>query len=123
MDLKATDKACGPAERMLCAWGCGDEGRLTRSLTVGVREQSGHAQGLHGRLRIMQGSGSTSGFPGGLDHKESAGNEGDQVQSLGQEDPLEKGIATSILAWRIPWTEKAGGLYSPQGRKESNTTE
>ena len=35
------------------------------------------------------------------------------VQSLGQEDPLEKEIAThsSILAWRIPWTEEPGGLY------------
>ena len=35
-----------------------------------------------------------------------------QVQSLGQEDPLEKGMAThcSILAWRIPWTEDPGGL-------------
>ena len=34
------------------------------------------------------------------------------VQSLSQEDPLEKGMAThsSILAWRIPWTEKPGGL-------------
>ena len=92
---------------------------------MGVREQSGHAQGLHGHLGIMQGSVSTTGFPGGLDHKESAGNAGDRVQSLGQEDPLEKGIAThsSILAWRIPWTEKSGGLYSPRGRKESNTTE
>ena len=35
-----------------------------------------------------------------------------QVQSLGQEDPLEKEIAThsSILAWRIPWREEPGGL-------------
>ena len=35
-----------------------------------------------------------------------------QVQSLGQEDPLEKGIATHscILVWRIPWTEESGGL-------------
>ena len=35
-----------------------------------------------------------------------------QVQSLGQEDPLEKGMAThsSILAWEIPWTEESGGL-------------
>ena len=34
------------------------------------------------------------------------------VQSLGQEDPLEKEMAThsSILAWRIPWTEETGGL-------------
>ena len=37
-----------------------------------------------------------------------------QVQSLGREDPLEKRMAThsSILAWRIPWTEEPGGLQS-----------
>ena len=37
-----------------------------------------------------------------------------QVQSLGQEDPLEKGMATysSILAWRIPWIEECGGQQS-----------
>ena len=37
-----------------------------------------------------------------------------RVQSLGQEDPLEKGKAThsSILAWRIQWTEEPGGLQS-----------
>ena len=37
-----------------------------------------------------------------------------QVQSLGQEDPLEKGMATHsrILAWRIPWTQEPGGLHS-----------
>ena len=47
-----------------------------------------------------------------------------QVQSLGQEDPLEKGMAThsSILAWRIPWTEEPGGLQ-PMGRKELDMTE
>ena len=37
-----------------------------------------------------------------------------QVQSLGLDDPLEKGMATysSILAWTIPWTEEPGGLQS-----------
>ena len=37
-----------------------------------------------------------------------------RVQSLGQEDPLEKGMAThsSIFAWRIPWTEEPVGLQS-----------
>ena len=37
-----------------------------------------------------------------------------QVQSLGWEDPLEEGIEapSSILAWRIPWTEEPGGLVS-----------
>ena len=46
------------------------------------------------------------------------------VRSLGQEDPLEKEMAphSSILAWRIPWTEELGGLQST-GRKESDTTE
>ena len=46
------------------------------------------------------------------------------VQSLGWENPLEKAVAThsSILAWRIPWTEEPGG-YSPQGCKELDTTE
>ena len=36
------------------------------------------------------------------------------VRSLGQEDPLEEGMATypSILAWKIPWAEKPGGLQS-----------
>ena len=40
--------------------------------------------------------------------------QGPQVQSLGQEDPLKKGMSTlcSILAWRIPWTEEPGGLQS-----------
>ena len=46
-------------------------------------------------------------------------------QSPGQEDPLEEGMATlsSILAWGIPWTEEPGGLYSPQGHEELDTTE
>ena len=43
----------------------------------------------------------------------NAGTAGD-AGSLSQEDPLEKGMATysSILAWRIPWTEEVGGLQS-----------
>ena len=47
------------------------------------------------------------------------------VQSLGQEYTLEEGTATysNILAWRIPWTEEPGGLYSPWGHKESDMTE
>ena len=42
-----------------------------------------------------------------------------RVQSQGQEDTLEKGMAThsSVLAWRIPWTEEPDGLYSPWGRR------
>ena len=50
------------------------------------------------------------GFPGGSEDKASACNAGDP----GWEDPLEKEMAThsSILAWRIPWTEEPGGLQS-----------
>ena len=46
------------------------------------------------------------------------------VQSLGWDDPLEKGMAThsNILSWRIPWTEEPGGLQS-MGHKESDMTE
>ena len=46
-----------------------------------------------------------------------------QVLALGQEDPLEEGMAThsSILAWRIPWTEELGGLQS-MGSQESDMT-
>ena len=47
-----------------------------------------------------------------------------QVPSQGWEDPLEKGMAThsSILAWRIPWTEEPGGLQT-MGLQKSQTTE
>ena len=47
------------------------------------------------------------------------------VQSLGWEDPLEKEMEThsSILAWKIPWTEEPGRLVSPWGRKGSDMTE
>ena len=46
------------------------------------------------------------------------------VQSLGWEDPLEKGMTThsSILAWRIPWTEQPDRLHTPWGQKELDTT-
>ena len=45
-----------------------------------------------------------------------------QAQSLGWEDPLQKKMAahSSILAWKIPWTEEPGGLWD---HKESDTTE
>ena len=65
------------------------------------------------------------GFPDGTvvtDLPASAGSPRDTVQSLGQEDPLEKEMAThsSILAWRIPWTEEPGRLQF-MGSKESDT--
>ena len=55
-----------------------------------------------------------SGLPWWLSNKEYACNAGDWVQSLGREDPLEKGMAShfSILTWRIPWTEELDGLQS-----------
>ena len=60
--------------------------------------------------------GARMGFPGGSGGmvKNPTAMWETWVRSLGQEDPLEKGMAThsSILAWRIPWTEDPGGLKS-----------
>ena len=54
------------------------------------------------------------GFPGGSVVKNPPSKQEMQVWSLGQEDPLEKEMATQprILAWEIPWTEEPGGLQS-----------
>ena len=53
-------------------------------------------------------------FPSGSEVKVSACNAGDLGRSLGREDPLEEEMVThsSLLAWRIPWTEEPGGLQS-----------
>ena len=54
------------------------------------------------------------GFPGDSVVKSLPAVQESGVQSLGGEDPLEEGMAThsSVLAWRIPWTEEPGGLQS-----------
>ena len=51
--------------------------------------------------------------------------QGTQVQPLGQKDPSEKGIGThsSILAWRIPWTEKAGRLQSMGSQSQTRLSD
>ena len=48
----------------------------------------------------------------------NAGDSKDTVRFLGQEDPLDEGMATHsrVLAWRIPWTEEPGGLRSIRSR-------
>ena len=58
--------------------------------------------------------GASLGFPGGPISKELACNDGDRLQSLGWEVPLEEEMAThsSIPAWRVPWTEEPGRLQS-----------
>ena len=54
------------------------------------------------------------GFPSGSVVKNLPVRQEMRVRSLGQEDPLEEEIAThsSILAWKIPWTDEPGGLQS-----------
>ena len=61
----------------------------------------------------MEGTGFSL-FPAGSDGKESAGNVGDLGSIPGLGRSLEKGMEThsSILAWRIPWTEEPGELQS-----------
>ena len=65
------------------------------------------------------------GFPGGSEVKASAWNAGDPVRSLGREDPLEKEMAThsSILAWRIPWTQEPGGLQSTGSQSQTRLSD
>ena len=64
-------------------------------------------------------------FLGQLVVKNPAAKQETWVRYLGQEDPLEKEKAThsSILAWKIPWTEEPGGLQSMGVTKESDMTE
>ena len=71
------------------------------------------------------------GFPGGSDGEVSAYSAGDLVQSLGQEDPLEKEMAThsSVLAWRIPgtgdpawWAAVHGVTQSPARLKQLSSS-
>ena len=66
-----------------------------------------------------------SDFPGGSDGKVSDYNAGDTGSIPGLGNPLEKKmvIHSSTIAWKIPWTEELGRLYSPWGPKESDTTE
>ena len=74
--------------------------------------------GLIGRISIMKMTILSKAIyrfnAGGSDSKQSACNTGVSGSILGWEDPLKKGMAThsSILAWRIPWTEEPGGLLS-----------
>ena len=73
-----------------------------------------HTLNIHIYLRYM-------GFPGGLERNLPAMQE-TWVRFPGQEDHLEKGMAThsSVLAWKIPWAEKPGGLQS-MGSQKSQT--
>ena len=65
-------------------------------------------------LDYLGGSQSLGDFPGGSVIKSLPVRQEAQIQSLSREDTLEKEMAThsSILAWRIPWTEEHGGLQS-----------
>ena len=77
-------------------------------VTCGSKCHMSHAF-LYGRLSLL-----FWGFPGGSVVKNLPANAGDRVWSLSWEDPLEKETAahSSILAWKIPWTEEPGALQS-----------
>ena len=61
-------------------------------------------------------------FPGGSDGKASAYSAGDPSSIPGLEDPLEKEMAThsSILAWKIPWTEKRCRLQCMRSQRDGH---
>ena len=81
-------------------------------------------QKLEDRDPIFYDNYISMGFPDGSGGKDSACNQETWVQSLGQKNPLEEGMVTNsgIPAYRIPWTEKPGGVQS-MGHKELYTTE
>ena len=87
-------------------------------------EEPGRLQSM-GLQRVGHNSGFTQGGTSGVTVVENLSAKQEmQVQSLGQEDPLEKGPAThsTMLVWRNPWTKEPGGLQF-MGSKESDTTE
>ena len=65
------------------------------------------------------------GFPSGSEGKASACNVGDlgSIPGLGRSPGEGMATHSSILAWKIPWTEKPSTIYSLWGRKELDTTE
>ena len=96
--------------------GGGGAGSACPLRSVGHHLRSKRLWGLEHSPRAEQEfvKDSPAGFPGGSLVKNLPAVQEAQVRSLGREDPLEKGMATlsSILAWRIPWTEEPGGLQS-----------
>ena len=64
------------------------------------------------------------GFSGGSEVKNPSVKQEMRVQSLGQEDPLEKetSIHSSTLVWKIPWTEESGGVQFMGSQKELDMT-
>ena len=64
-------------------------------------------------------------LPGGSAVKNLSAMQETQVQSLGQQDPLEKEMAThpSILAWKVPWTEEPGGIQSMRSQRVGHNLE
>ena len=70
-------------------------------------------------LRVFNPAEPKEGFLVGLAVKDLSSMQKTWVQSLGQEHPLEKVMEThsSILAWRITWTEEPGGLQSMQSQR------
>ena len=91
---------------------------LGRSLPLRGPNSLFFVTGRLDQMAIMVPSNHYRGFPGGASGEEPAcrcrRHKGCEVRSLGWEDPLEKEMAahSSILAWRIPWTEEPGGLQS-----------
>ena len=90
----------------------------------------GSVSGRYHRLCLEALTAGEVSFPGGASVKDLPANaggardRGSMASSLGWEDPLWESTAThsSILAWRVPWTEEPL-RYSPRGRKESDRTE
>ena len=82
-------------------------------------EQCGRQELVLLHLAVYMQLSTTWGFPGGLVVKNPVAKQETWVRSLGRKDPLEKEMAThsSILAWKIPWTEEPGWVQSMRSQR------
>ena len=91
------------------------------AVTKLASEVGGRSAKRNRALCVGWGSSAQKGFPGGSASEESMCTAAQEtpVRSLGREDPLEKEMESysSILAWRIPWTEEPGRLQSMGSQK------
>ena len=104
------DSICSPQHGSSCGLNCDSPSpkKCTQVLTPGACESDPNLFGIRIFADILRTSLVAQGVKNPTAMQET------QVRSLGWEDPLEKGMAThsSILTWRIPWTEEPGGLQS-----------
>ena len=89
------------------------------TLQAHVCESEGRIGGTEDIWFVQREAKAALSFPGGSDHQNLLAGRETPALSQGWEDPLEEEMAvhSSILAWKIPWTEEPGGLQSMESKR------